>query len=206
MVPKVKKIFVVAVLVSLIIVGIVAFQWTIVDLITPFLYAPLVILLGMLFLGTAIASLTVLFQFKKYGLASLAPLAVNIMTLFILFLVPFTDIWLQANFFCYRSAREKVVQQVMDGLLQSNVAHNPALISLGNNYSLVSKGGNEIVVEDHGGGKYIFFYTFRGVLDNYSGFLYLPAGGKPQLFMDLIDVPSSQIIPWDGNWYYVSHR
>jgi len=95
---------------------------------------------------------------------------------------------------------------VFAGTLQPNVDHNPRLIRLDESYPLVSMGGNEIVVEEHDGGKYVLFFTFRGILDNYSGFLYVPSGGVPSLFSDLNEQQFTEIEPLEENWYFVSHR
>lgn len=73
-------------------------------------------------------------------------------------------------------------------------------------YSNVSKGGNEIIVEEHNGLKYIFFFTFRGILDNYSGFIHIPEGGDPSQFLDFDEKESTQIVHMEGNWYYASHH
>ena len=67
-------------------------------------------------------------------------------------------------------------------------------------------GGNEVVVEEHDDKTYVLFFTFRGVLDNYSGFLYVPDGGSPSLFSDLDEQQFTQIVPLEENWYFVSHR
>ena len=67
-------------------------------------------------------------------------------------------------------------------------------------------GGNEVVVESHDGANYVFFFTFRGILDNYSGFLYVPEGGKASRFSDLSEQDSTQIKHLENNWYFTSHR
>jgi hypothetical protein len=67
-------------------------------------------------------------------------------------------------------------------------------------------GGNEVVVERHGGETYILFFTYRGILDNYSGFLYVTNGGSPSLFSDLSEEQFTQIVPQEQDWYFISHR
>jgi hypothetical protein len=40
-------------------------------------------------------------------------------------------------------------------------------------------GGNEVAVEEHAIKKYVLFFTFQGILDQYAGFLFVPEGGPP---------------------------
>ncbi len=52
----------------------------------------------------------------------------------------------------------------------------------------------------------MFFFTFRGVLDNYSGFLFVPDGGDPKEFYDLGEPGSTQLVKYGKNWYWAGHR
>lgn len=195
-----------AIIASLAAIILVAFEWSIVDRITPFLYMPLAGLVWAVYIIAAIASLTCVIEYKKIGTASLSPLIIMAAALLIIYFVPFTKLWLKADFALYKNKREEIVRKVYKNELKPNVSHNPSLIDLGDSYPVVSMGGNEIVIEEHADLKYIFFYTFRGVLDNYSGFLYAPDGGKPRYYSDLNESDSSQITALEGNWYYISHH
>jgi hypothetical protein len=137
---------------------------------------------------------------------STVPLAIHLVAATILLLVPFTQIWLNANFHLHKLERQEVTDKVYRGELISNVSHNSSLISLGSEFSNISKGGNEIMVLEYEGLKYVFFFTFRGILDNYSGFLYVPDGGDPRMFLDLDEDESSQIVKYADNWYFTSHH
>jgi len=201
-----KLIIVGSILSSFSIIALSAFEWLIIDRITPFLYAPLAGLIWVFFIAMAIVSVTSIFRFKKLGYVSFVPIGVQIVAFLLVLFVPFTNFWLKANFFLHKSQREEVIAKVRRGDLKSNVSYNTTLIALGDSYSLVSMGGNEIVVEEHHGKKYILFYTFRGVLDNYSGFLYVPKGSDPSNFSDLNEEQSTQIEALEENWYYVSHH
>ena len=83
---------------------------------------------------------------------------------------------------------------------------NFPLIALGSEYANISKGGNEVMLQEIEGENYVMFYTFRGILDNYSGFLYVPLGGDPRNFLDLNEQDTTQIIQYSDNWYYASHH
>lgn len=186
--------------------GYAAFQWSLVDRFTPFLMYDAERILGSVFLVALLVALTAVRRWRELGRASLLPAAALAATWLAVQLVPFTDLWLRSEFLLRRSARADVAGRVESGELRPNVAHSPSLIALGPGEPLVSRGGNEIVVEEHEGGRYILFFTYRGILDNYAGFLRVPPGGDPARFGDLGETASTQIVPWEPRWYYVSHR
>jgi hypothetical protein len=190
---------------GLVLVAVHAFQWTIVDRITVFLYSPLIIAVWWVVVGAGFASLTCLTKVRTIGVRALAPTAVIVLSVLIVTFAPFTSLWLDFDYWLYMEERLEIVERVAGGELEPNVEHNAKLIGLGDSYPLVSTGGNEIVVEEHEGKKYVLFFTFRGVLDNYSGFLYVPSGGSPSLFSDLNE-EFAQIKLLEENWYLVSHR
>jgi hypothetical protein len=66
----------------------------------------------------------------------------------------------------------------------------------------LSKGGGDIVVETKGKAKSILFFTYRGMLDNFSGFVYNPNDNKPS--KSDFNGDFEQIKKVHKNWYYVS--
>ncbi len=191
---------------GLLLISLYAFTWSIIDRITLFLYLPLAAVVWGLFIGAGIASLTCIRKFKDIRYRSLIPAGVCCLSILIVIFVPFTTLWLELDYWIYKKERQKVVRLIKNGELRPNVAHNHRLIKLGIHYPNISVGGNEVVVEAHGDQKYVLFFTFRGILDNYAGFLYVPKDGSPSRYSDLHEKQVSQIIPLDKNWYYVSHR
>lgn len=206
LITEIKWRFIVAVFASLAIIILTAFEWSIIDRITPFLYMPLFGVVWLFFMAAVIVSLTCVFKYKKIGIISFSPLSILMGAFLVVYFVPFTNLWLKADYSLYKKEREEIVKKVYENKLKPNVNHNSSLIGLGSSYPLVSMGGNEIVVEEHVGLKYVLFYTFRGILDNYSGFLYVPDGGVPTNYSDLDESSSTQITHLDGNWYYASHH
>ncbi len=69
--------------------------------------------------------------------------------------------------------REKIISMVQSGELKPNVSYNQNLIQLPDEYKHLSKGGGDIMIEREGDTLKIFFFTFRGILDNFSGFAYI---------------------------------
>jgi hypothetical protein len=129
-------------------------------------------------------------------------LALSSLVGILVLVTPFTDLWLAVNYRWYRSDRERIVRLVQDGRL---LAGQGGIVALPRGEPYVSVGGNEIVVEEHEGKRYVFFYSFRGVLDNYSGFLFVPDGGTPTQFSDLWEADSTQLRRLDGQWFFASH-
>jgi len=138
------------------------------------------------------------------GVSALIPIALVGSFWLAAYFVPFTEIWLDINFRSKKAAREAIVEKVLAGELSPNVSRNSALIALPNEPGL-SKGGDQIVVQGSGEYRYVFFYTFRGLLDNYSGYLWVPPNGTPQAYSDAGE-PGTQIKKIDSNWYFIGHH
>lgn len=182
----------------------IVFQWNIIDAFTPFLGGPLLGLAWLLVMISAVLASVHAFRHKNKGVYAFVPLMISTSTLLAAFFVPFTQLWLYANFNLDKAAREQVVEEIRSGTLVPNVAHNEKLIALPKG-SGVSMGGDEIVVEGPSSNPYVFFFTFRGILDNYSGFLWVPNGGRPEQFGDAGE-PGTEIESLGGNWYFIGHR
>jgi hypothetical protein len=181
-----------------------AFQWYLADVFTPFFAMPLLGLAWLLALLGAFRSAAYACLHRREGLSAFAPLLVSAGALLVAFFVPFTSLWLHADFHFNKTAREEVVAKVLSGDLAPNVPHNAKLIALPKDHD-VSMGGNEIIVEGPHDRPYVFFFSFRGILDNYSGFLWVPDGARPERFDDASD-PGTEIESYGGNWYFIGHR
>jgi hypothetical protein len=182
-----------------------ALEWSIIDVITGFLLAPLQGLVWLLFLGGFAWAIAVRLRSTSPGSAKSYPLLICVVGVALALFVPWTTLWLAANERVHRSDRERIVRQVQEGSIRPNVSYNRGLIALGPEAPDVSKGGNEIVVEEHNGQRYVFFYTFRGILDAYSGFLFVPNGADPRLFADAAD-RSTVVEQRSPNWFFIAHH
>jgi len=201
-----KSVLFIATGTSLLALGTAALQWLIIDKITEFLFLPLIGFIGIAFLGSFALSIMYAWDYRKRHRFCFIPLIIHIIAVLILFFVPFTRLWLKWNFAYYKAEREKIVEMVITGELKPNVEYNSSLIELDSSFPLVSLGGNQIVVEMNDGKPYVFFYTYRGILDNYAGFLYLPEGGEPAKFNDLYEESKSEIENQEPDIYWVSHH
>lgn len=187
-----------AVITSLLAVAAFAFQWTLVDYLTPFLMLPL---LAILLLALAAATLLGAWHAFRAGGSwgyRLAPVAVCVVAALVLLVTPFTRVALAVDFRVKRHAREAAIPAILG-------RQDKGLASLNEMGWRLSAGGNEAVVDDCGPVRCVLFYTYRGILDNYSGFLFVPPGGEPARFEDLSDAGTTEILPWAGSWFFVSH-
>jgi hypothetical protein len=165
--------------------------------IAPFLWLPVY---ALALTALAFAVLLPFRRWKHRGSASLLPLLFCIIVFVVTGFVDFTHVWLRTNFTLGRPAREEVVRLINAGELRPNVAHNASLIRLPWRYRELSLGGGEVMVE----GDKVFFFTFRGILDNFAGFVYRPQDSPPQdgEFAGEFFIVEKM----DDQWYYVSAR
>jgi hypothetical protein len=179
------------------------YQWHLVDLVTVFLMGPVLLLVWALFISISIWSIVYAVRTtKKNGLISLIPLLFSVVTILIVTFVPFTDIMLTSDFEKNLEQREYVVSLIQSGELKPNVSYNESLIRLPLKYRKLSKGGGEIMVEREGETLKVFFFTFRGVLDNFSGYAYISDDSELQeddFFGDF-----KQINKVKEHWYWGS--
>lgn len=132
------------------------------------------------------------------------PLLINFITIFIVLFTPLSDIVLEADFSLNKNAREKVVSLIESGDLKPNVEHNEKLIHLPSEYRNLSKGGGDIKIANTQEGVAVFFFMFRGILDNYSGFAYCPSENIDctKEFVNENDI--LQVVRKNNNWYWLA--
>ncbi len=206
MFSEIKWRFNFAIISSLLLILLSAFQWSLVEIITVFLMMPLSGAVWLFFIVCMISSLTCLLKFKDIGRKSITPIGIQVIAFLLVIYVPFTMLWLKGDYILNKEQRAVVVAQVLNGELKPNVEYNSSLIHLSDDYSGLSRGGNDIIIESHEGLTYVFFFTFRGILDNYSGYLYVPEGGSAEMYSDLNEADMTEIKHIENNWYLVSHH
>lgn len=154
-----------------------AIQWDLIDVWGPFFPGPF--LMGCILIVLNIGSLLMLVVYfdmcRTVHLVAILPLITNLGTLGLILFYPFTDVWLDRHFRTNRDDFEHIVQMVKAGEIQ---ADDRGYANLPEGYQHLSKGGGAIIIERNGSEMRIFFFTFRGVLDNFSGFIY-DSGEQP---------------------------
>lgn len=184
-------------LVSSILVILVAFfQWNLIEIITEFLMLPIWFVVFGFFIIITVKTITNLLKNKDWK-----PFTIQLITILLWLFFPFTQVMLDLDFKMNKSDREEVVKMVENGTLKPNVSYDSSLIQLPEKYDQLSKGGGEIVIEKSDNNYLILFFTFRGILDNFSGFVYSPNDKKPS--QSDFDGEFIQIEKLDENWYFV---
>ncbi|WP_257063206.1 hypothetical protein [Priestia megaterium] len=182
---------------SLFVILVSLFQWDMVDIITEFLMLPIWLFVYAFFIIMTIWTLIHLFKKRKWQ-----PFVIQLITISLWFLFPFNQVNLDFNFKIHQDKREEVATKIENGVIKPNVSDSPSLIQLPKKYTQLSKGGGDIVVETKGKAKSILFFTYRGMLDNFSGFVYNPNDNKPS--KSDFNGDFKQIKKVHKNWYYVS--
>jgi hypothetical protein len=182
---------------SLFVILVSLFQWDLVDIITEFLMLPIWLFVYAFFIIMTIWTLIHLFKKRKWQ-----PFVIQLITILLWFFFPFNQVNLDLNFKIHQDKREEVATQIENGVIKPNVSDSPSLIQLPKKYTQLSKGGGDIVVETKGKAKSILFFTYRGMIDNFSGFVYNPNDNKPS--KSDFNGDFKQIKKVHKNWYYVS--
>ncbi|MGD7043197.1 hypothetical protein [Jeotgalibacillus proteolyticus] len=170
-------------------------QWKLVEIFTPFVMPVVYLAVYGFFLVVLIMALIDLIRRRNWKATGVQAAAIVL-----LFIVPFNQIVLEMDFNMNNSERLEVVAQVQDGSFQPNVVHNSSLIRLPEEYSSLSNGGGEIKVEKDRDDYSVLFFTFRGILDGFSGFVY--SNEKPET--DAFGGDIKEIEKMDEDWYFVT--
>lgn len=190
---KSNKLLYLSIISSILVIFLKFFQWIIVDELTVFLLLPITFFTYAFFIGITVGTTINWFENKVRK-----PMAVQVITLLLLFFFPFNQIILNIDFKSNMLERQEVVAMVKNHTLKPNISYNASLIHLPAKYTHLSKGGGEIIVEKYGEEYNVFFFTFRGILDNYSGFVYT---SNDVIFFEE-DIKETEKL--NENWYFVS--
>ena len=145
---------------------------TLLNILTPFIEPFLeLFLFFVLFTVSIISFFFSVFGVRKYGWKAFGPIAVNVLTFFLVFFFPFEEISTALDFKINMSAREKVVSMIQAGELTVN--ESSRLISLPPMCKYLSANEGKVLVEQDGETLKVFFYTYCGPLDNFMGFAFI---------------------------------
>ncbi|MER2998550.1 hypothetical protein [Pontibacter populi] len=161
---------------------------------------------GLLVLVFFIVALTqsLIFAYNHKRITKLAslPLTINLLTLFLIFVLPLNWVRQYIEFKFRQSEMEEVVRMANHNELE-NVRLNSDLMQLPDNYSQLSVGGGQVIVEEVNDHKAVFFYTFRGTPDGREGFVFIPDGAKLEdcegrLYNKILNQRDV-----NNNWYFI---
>lgn len=193
---KKNSLFYLSIFSSVLVILYMFFQWKMVEVITEFLMLPVILLVFGIFVLITILAVITLFKNKNWK-----PIVIQIATIILVFIIPFNQIMSDFDFKINKSKREQVVKMVESGELKPNVSYNSELIHLPSKYKHLSSGGGDIVIEKSNNGYDILFFTYRGMMDNFSGFAYTVNDQKP--FTKAFNGDFKEIDKMDKNWFFV---
>jgi hypothetical protein len=152
------------------------FRWTIVEYLTPFLEPFLEVAVAGFFVIALIWSIVHSIRSWRHGIrTALLPVFVCLLTASAAIFVPFNALMTNLDFRVHYAARMKAVTDVLEGKYDSHIENSGGRgdwIALPASLSYLSSGGGEIVRFHHEDRTLILFFSFRGVLDGFSGFVY----------------------------------
>jgi hypothetical protein len=183
-----------------------SFRWTLVEYLTVFL-EPLVEAVATIFFVVSLiwSAIHLLRQRKKEVMNAALPLGVNVVTVLLVVFVPFTRLTIAFDFRVHCATRTEVARDVLAGKYEKEIKHRGSgdLIPLPGRLFYLSSGG-EIVRERRGNDTLILFFSFRGVLSSFSGFVYSPDDRPPE--NGDFNARFSEIDRLRQNWFWVSSR
>jgi hypothetical protein len=184
------------------------FRWTLVEYFTPFLEPLIEVGVGVFFVVALVWSIVHSVRAWKHGpTAALLPALVCLLTAAVAIFVPFTALTIDLDFRVHYAARMAVVDDVLAGKYDNHTEGGGSrgdLIALPSSLSSLSSGGGQIVRFHHQDRTLIFFFSYRGILDSFSGFVY-SSDNRPPTNGDF-GGQFVEIIPLRKDWFWAASR
>ncbi len=179
------------------------FYWELVDLLTVFLAPLLALTLWAGFLVSSAYTLTTLLWGRaRHSILRVAPLLIHLIAFLAIRYVPFHTMMLDLNFSMNYEARMQIVHQIENREIAADLTDGEQVVALPLAYRHLSRGGGDVIIDRSATRMIVFFYTFRGVTDNFSGFMYRSDGSAPQQYDlggDYVNITKLR-----DHWYWVA--
>jgi len=197
---KDKVILWVSLFASLLLIMLAVFRWKLVSVLTVFIAPFISIAVGSFFFIILVSSII-------YGLGNKArlkfvafrPLLINVVAMVIYFFAPIAEWELKYDFVHNLNRRMEVVNAIQSGSLTLN--KNEKLLSLPKQWHELSEDG-VILCEKDSSRTTILFFTFRGVLDHFSGFIYRSDSAIPE--KSIFGGNFHEIEQINNKWYWAA--
>lgn len=180
------------------------FRWRLIAVTGVFLEPLLRLALAGLMLAAAVPALVLVIRGRRRSrVLALPPLLLLIACVLAAHFLDFTALWLDYDFKRHRADRERVVRKIGGGELRLEERGRTRWIALPKEFASLSLGGGRVEIEERGG-MMVLFYTFRGVLDNFSGFVHSAVDAPPKDG----DFNGRYVIvrKIQNHWYYVAAK
>jgi len=184
------------------------FRWTLMEYLTPLLEPLIEMGIGIFFVIALIWSIVHSVKTWKHGATpALLPILICLLTATAAIFVPFNALTTDFDFRVHYAARMAVVDDVLAGKYDNHGESGGTrgdLIALPASVKYLSSGGGEILRFHHQDRTLIFFFSYRGILDSFSGFVY-SSDNSPPTNGDF-GGQFVEIIPLRKNWFWATSR
>lgn len=183
---------------SILLILVQILRWDLMEYTTIFLWIPIEYgIYGLFIIWFLIILIRMLIKLKSGQKSLIKPSVFMLVTFLIAFYVDFTGLWLNYNFKSKLADRMEVIKLIRNKTLVPNVTHDSQQINLPEKMRHVSIGGGDILFNQ----DFVFFFTFRGILDHAAGFIYSEEGLEPsQSLMEY-----NAIYKINGNWNWIGY-
>lgn len=174
-------------------------QFTSSILLSIFIYFPLTLLLFIGGIALFILSVVHIFKmYRKTKVKSFLPLILCVTLIFLLIDRPLSPLFQKIEFSFKLDKREDVARQIInDKIKPSNDRGDLFLVPKKYNKFFLSDGNEVMKIDDK-----LFFFTVRGILDNFAGYVFSPSGVEPT--NEDVQATIIKIQKMNNNWYYIS--
>ncbi|MFD2569293.1 hypothetical protein ACFSUS_01525 [Spirosoma soli] len=175
-----------------------------------FLYGPLLFIMYLGQVAFLISSIVYWARRRNQVDKPYAPFLFSLSAFVFMLYFPFTKLTLGIDFLLKKGDREKVVKMITAREIYYDV-NKSSSVQIPNEYANLSAGEPNVVVEEISEKTCVFFFTFRGISDNFSGFVYVPneqvikkiKSGQHRgsyIFYDPIEITKVT-----NHWYFVAN-
>jgi hypothetical protein len=146
--------------------------WSLTDLLTIFVSMLLPPAAWLALASVTLWALVFALRRRAGGYKQWFPLGICLVAATIGVLAPFTDLWLSVNYRFHHTARLRVIAALEARQLPTPQTSDSTMMVHLPWAASVSNGGGDILVERRHGHLMVLFFTYRGILSHYSGYIY----------------------------------
>ena len=157
-------------------------RWPLVSLLTVFVEPLLEIAVFLCFTVVGICCLVYAIRNRRSASRKVwLPVAICLSAAIIVVAVPFSELYLKFDFYIYQDRRTAVAEKLLQNpSLVTNVpGSRGAFVTLDPADSYLSRDDGEVLIDRRDGNTFVLFFTFRGILGRFSGFVYSPTDEPP---------------------------
>lgn len=126
------------------------------------------------------------------------PFYLQSLVLLLILIIPFEQILIDLYFAINKSQRAEVVSMIQNETMTTS---SEAKVHLPNKYAHLSSDDGSIEIEEQNGEYSLLFYTYKGIQDDFNGYIFSPNDKKPSNYSFGGDLKEIQRI--EENWFYV---